>query len=99
MPGVESVMRVHHLGLFLVLSIATGTVAPAKGKQDKPPPSSELRQALNAVATAASDVPAKTEDKDQGDDHANPGAILRVCSKTTPAARRSAICPIGVSPD
>ena len=36
-------------------------------------------------------------DPDQGDDHASARAIAVVCSKDTPAARRSAICPTPVS--
>ncbi|MFL6756838.1 MAG: hypothetical protein ACJ8EG_04605 [Sphingomicrobium sp.] len=38
-------------------------------------------------------------DPDQGDDHASPRAIAVVCSKNTPAARRSAICPVPISPN
>ena len=36
----------------------------------------------------------KTNINSQGALHANPRAILKVCSKTTPAAQRSALCPI-----
>ena len=92
--------------LSLSLVIASLVVVPAALAKGKPDQSSTqgiglLRQALNTVAATAqsSGPPAKTEDKDQGDDHANAGAILRVCSKDTPAARRSAICPVSVSPD
>ena len=60
-----------------------------------------LDKALTTVAITATSAgpPAKTVDKDQGDEHANPRAILRVCGKDTPAARRSAICPVGASPN
>jgi hypothetical protein len=66
----------------------------------------QLKQALAAVAATADPqgpkppdhFSAKT-DRDQGDDHANPRAILKVCSKDTPAAHRAAICPTGISPD
>jgi len=76
--------------------MASGAAAKSKSK----PKSDPLSKALAAVVTTtqSSGPPAKTADKDQGDDHANPGAILIVCSKDTPAARRSAICPISVSP-
>lgn len=100
---MESGMRVASVGLFLVTAVAVTSIASAKGQPAKPQDRNniELRQALSAVAATvdADTPPAKTVDKDQGDDHANPGAILRVCSKNTPAARRSAICPISVSPD
>ena len=96
-------MRVASVGLFLVTAVAATGIASAKGQPAKPDTRSniELRQALSAFAASVQTdtPPAKTVDKDQGDDHANPGAILRVCSKSTPAARRSAICQISVSPD
>jgi hypothetical protein len=37
-------------------------------------------------------------DPDQGDDHASIIAIDHVCTSNRPAARRSAICPVPVSP-
>lgn len=83
---------------ILIASLASGTAALAKN----PDSVAQLNQALAAVAATAaqsSGPPARTEDHDQGDDHASPTAILKVCSKDTPAARRSAICPVGVSPD
>ena len=97
-------MKVRSLGLFLITATAVTSIASAQSRPAKPGARNpiELRRALGAVvATVQSTTtpPAKTEDKDQGDDHANAGAILRVCSKNTPAARRSAICPVGVSPD
>lgn len=72
---------------ILIASVAGGTAALAK-----PSGVGQLNQALAVVAASA-------VDRDQGDDHASPVAILKVCSKDNPAAQRSAICPIGISPD
>jgi hypothetical protein len=95
-------MKVLTLGV-VTASLLLTPAAVAKGKRDQS--SSQqgiavLTQALNNVATTtqSSGPPARTEDRDQGDDHANAGAILQVCSKDTPAARRSAICPVSLSP-
>ena len=95
------------LGLSIVVaSLVIGPAAAAKN-QPKQPVSEGVKQLQRALATVAEAAQGpkgpghfnpKT-DRDQGDDHANPGAILRVCSKDTPAAHRSAICPIGVSPN
>ena len=84
---------------ILVASMMVSGAALAKDKPaDKNAP---LNKALASVAAAAtaSGPPAKTVDKDQGDDRANLGAILKVCGKDTPAARRAAICPVGGSPE
>lgn len=75
-----------------VAAIAIASVAGGTAALAKPSGVGQLNQALAAVAASA-------VDKDQGDDHASPVAILKVCSKDTPAAQRSAICPTGVSPD
>jgi hypothetical protein len=91
--------------LFLSIVMASLVLAPATAAKSKPgqaakPSADLLKQALAAVAaTAQSGPPAKTTDGDQGDDHANPNAILKVCTKDTPAARRAAICPVGGSPN
>ena len=93
------------VGLSIIAaSLVIGSVAFAKNPQNQG--IGQLKQALSAVAaTAAPQGPKPPDhfnpkvDKDQGDDHANPRAILRVCSKDTPAAHRSAICPTGISPD
>ena len=89
--------------VLLLASVATTSSGFAKvqpkslAKQDV----AQLDRALTVVAATV--VPpgqsARPVDPDQGDDHASPTAILHVCSKTTPAAQRSAICPTGVSPD
>ena len=93
---------------ILIASVAIGSTALAKGR---PVPSSDsgktqLRQALGAIAATADAQGPKAPghfnpkaDGDQGDDRANPGATLKVCGKDTPAARRAAICPTGVSPN
>lgn len=92
--------------LCLSLVMASLVLSPAAFAKSKENQTNKqgvalLKQALNSVAiTASSDgPPARTVDNDQGDDHANAGAILRVCSKETPAARRSAICPVSASPE
>lgn len=90
--------------LYLSMVIGSLVLAPAamaKGKEDQSAKQGIglLQKALASVVATASAPPAKTVDNDQGDDNANPGAILRVCNKDTPAARRAAICPVGGSPD
>ena len=90
------------LSLFLLSSLALASAASAAGRPAASParPSAELRTALNAMmkATPAGQANRKV-DPDQGDDHASLRAIAVVCSKDTPAATRSAICPTPVSPE
>ena len=97
-------------GLGLSAVVASLVIVPAalaKNPENKSDQGiGQLKRALAAVATAAYPQGPKSPDqfnpkvdRDQGDDHANPGAILRVCSKQTPAAQRAAICPVGISPD
>lgn len=95
-------------GVTIVLaSLAIGSAAIAKNPQNRSDQgNAHLKQALSAVAATANAQGPKPPDhfkpkfdRDQGDDHANPRAILKVCSKDTPAAHRSAICPAGISPD
>jgi hypothetical protein len=90
---------------LLIATAVTSSAAIAKDQAKQSPSTVQLERALSAVAaTVNSQDPPPPEhfnpktDKDQGDDHANPGAIAKVCSKNTPAAHRSAICPVGVSP-
>ena len=68
----------------------------------------QLQRGLGAVMATAQNPqvqaipPGQTTrpvDPDQGDDHASPRAIEVVCSKSTPAAQRSAICPVPISPN
>ena len=96
------------LGLSIsAASLAIGPAAFAKNSQNQSNQGiGQLKQALSAVAATADAQGPKPPDhfnpktdRDQGDDNANPRAILRVCSKDTPAAHRAAICPTGVSPD
>lgn len=93
---------------LLIVAMAAGPAALAKDKPAKHATESvgQLKQALATVAASATaqGIPPPEHfnpktDKDQGDDHANPGAILKVCGKDTPAAHRSAMCPTGLSPD
>lgn len=85
---------------LLILAAPTATIGKPPGQvQD----AQVLKKGLNAVALAANsqsqNPPPKTKDNDQGDDHASQNAILKVCTKDTPAARRSAICNNFVSPE
>lgn len=103
MPARESDMKTVGLGI-IAASLVIGSAAVAENPKDQG--IGQLKQALSAVAaTAVSQGPKPPDhfnpkvDNDRGDDHANAGAILRVCSKDTPAAHRSAICPTGLSPD
>ena len=93
------------MSILLISAAAAGSSALAK-PSDQSRSSVHLRQALAVVAQAADPQGPKGPDhfnpkvdRGQGDDHANPGAILRVCSKDTPAAHRAAICPVGISPE
>ena len=90
-----------YIALASAFAIISPTVAAAKGAPSpKPPP--ELIKALDAMAPAAATPPGQTNKKpehDQGDDNASPRAIERVCTKDTPSAQRSAICPRPVSPN
>ena len=88
---------------FTSVSVFVGlTLVAAAGVEAKPPSSAatspavaELSKVLDAIVASAQPVPAKassTPDHDQGDEHASPKAILKVCTKDTPAAQNSAIC-------
>ena len=81
-----------------VLGAGSGAAAKDQPKpQDKG--AQELQKGLDAMmASAQAGPPAKTTDKDQGDDNASDRAKDVVCNKDTPAARRSAICPVPISP-
>ena len=78
---------------IVLLSMVAGLSGLAEGRAT--PGTAGLVQALHAMAGP----PAKTVDGDQGDDHASLRAISVVCTKDTPASRRSAICPVSVSPE
>jgi len=85
----------------LLLLVLLGASAEAKNvTKSQSNGVAQLRNSLKVIASAETPNSAtpKTIDKDQGDDHASLNAIQNVCSKSTPAARRSAICPISASP-
>jgi hypothetical protein len=95
-------MNARAMSILVLASLAAGTPALAKpAEQSKAQGTTQLKQALNEVAATANGQgpPADRASKSQGAAHANPRAILRVCSKDTPAAERAAICRTGVSPD
>lgn len=101
-------MNARLMSILVTASMAAGVPALAKpADQSKAQGVSQLKQALGAVAaTAGAQGPKgpehfnpKKNDNSQGANNANPDAILRVCSKDTPAAHRAAICRTGVSPD
>jgi hypothetical protein len=90
---------------IVMVALLTSSAAAAKGKQAKQA-ASPLNEALVQIAATANAQGPKPADhfkpkksNGQGAAHANLGAILRVCSKDTPAAHRAAICAEGVSPD
>lgn len=86
--------------LFVLISsagIGTAAVAARPGTPASPSPADNLRSALHSMVSPPGQSK-RPVDPDQGDDHASPVAIDRVCTKDTPAARRSAICPTPVSP-
>ena len=88
------------IALAIVVGLALPTGANAKPPAAQKPPA-ELVGALNAMAPASATPPGQTKKKpehDQGDDNASDNAIDRVCTKDTPAAQRSAICPQSGSP-
>ena len=99
-------MNARPMSILVLASLAAGTPALAKpADQSKAQNTAQLKQALDEVAATANGPPPanhfnpKKNDNSQGANNANPGAILRVCSKDTPAAHRAAICRTGVSPD
>ena len=80
--------------LFLLTSAAVASVAAA-APQPNSPAAGALQAALHAMDPGP---PPRTSDGDQGDDNAALRAIQVVCSHDNPSARRSAICPVPVSP-
>jgi hypothetical protein len=102
--GMEPSMKALFASI-VVASLAAGNGALAK-ERPTPQGGKLLRQALSSVAVSADPQGPKSQDhfnpktgSGQGAIHANPGAILRVCSKDTPAAHRAAICQVGISPE
>ena len=88
--------------LALLLLVA-GTSVQAKDQKSvsstTKSATSDLKKGLDAmIASASPPGQANRSDRDQGDDNASDRAIQVVCSKDTPAAQRSAICPRPLSP-
>lgn len=99
-------MNARCVSILVTASMAAAVPALAKpADQSKAQGTAQLKSALSAVAAEAQGPPPpehfkpKNNDNSQGANNANPGAILKVCSKDTPAAQRAAICRNGVSPD
>jgi hypothetical protein len=83
--------------------LVVGTSVQAKDQKAASGPvrtaTSDLKKGLDAmIASASPPGQANRTDRDQGDDHASDRAIQVVCTKDTPAAQRSAICPRPISP-
>ena len=82
-----------YIATTALLSFAT--VIPAAAQPAKATKQTEiLRHGLKAMAAAtnSSGQSKRLRDPDQGDDKASDRAMLVVCTKDTPAAKRSAIC-------
>lgn len=90
-------------GSLAVLLLVAATAVQAKDQKPASTPKNgtvELKKGLDAMVAAAS-PPGQANrpvDPDQGDDNASDRAIQVVCSKDTPAAQRSVICPTPISP-
>ena len=93
--------------LGILLAILISGIADAAPKTSPPNASGgqthvlvKGMRAVLAPASAPTVQSSTTSGRDQGDEHASDRAILVVCSKSTPAAQRSAICSDeNVSPD
>ena len=87
-------MLLSSLALAALLG-GSASAAPKSTPKSQVPRTAVLMQGLKAmVAPLMAPVvqAAPGVDRDQGDEHASPRAIMVVCSKNTPAAQRSAIC-------
>jgi hypothetical protein len=85
-------------GLLFLIG-ATGTAGkPPETKSTKS--EQALKAGMQAVAlNASSNADAQNKENSQGAEHASENAILKVCTKDTPAAQRAAICKNFVSPE
>jgi hypothetical protein len=96
-------MRARSLAVLIASSAAIPAAVAAKGPPPSPPGlAAQVQTALNAMVQPLVAPPGQSSrpaDPDQGDDHAAARAIEMVCTKDTPAAQRSAICPVPISPD
>lgn len=85
-------------GLLYLVGATALVGKPAETKTSKP--QQTLEAGLHAVALNANgNADAQNKDSSQGAEHASENAILKVCTKDTPAAQRAAICKNFVSPD
>ena len=85
-------------GLFILIGATTAVGKPPDSESSKS--QQKLEQGLHAVALSASaNAEAQNKDSSQGAEHASENAILKVCTKDTPAAQRAAICKNFVSPE
>jgi hypothetical protein len=100
---VGRIMKIELIGMAAIFALATGTSVDAKPPVEAPPPAAaKLITALKTMAATATNPPGQSKrpsDPDQGDDHASMVAIEKVCTKNTPAAKRSAICNPSSSPN
>lgn len=97
-------MRPLSPAILLLSAIAIASPSSAKGPPATPSATqatNDLRKALEAIGQSLASPEGQANrpaDPDQGDDHASPIAIDRVCSHDNPSADRSAICT-PISPD
>lgn len=88
--------------ISLALPVATQSAAKDQPQAGSANAAANLKTALDSMVQPSSAPPGQSSrpvDPDQGDDNASLVAITKVCSSSTPAAQRSAICPTPVSPD
>lgn len=90
------------IAAVLLLSVSVPTAVAAKGPPTaiQKAEAARLKLALNSMVQHSTPPGQMNKvDHDQGDDHASARAIEVVCTKDTPAASRSAICPAPISPE
>jgi hypothetical protein len=77
----------------LASATATAALADAQSSEPRKQGAPELQQSLKQMQTPdVQRLKTINGDRDQGDEHASPRAKEVVCSKSTPASQRSAIC-------
>jgi hypothetical protein len=82
------------IAVCIVLTAATQASAlpPQASSNAQPVRPSDAIPAAGTSAVAISASQGRPVDPDQGDEHASPTAVDKVCNSDTPAAERSAIC-------
>ena len=90
-------MRILHILLMSAAGFGTAAIAAGPPSASPSHATDGLRAALHSMV-APPGQSKRPVDRDQGDDHASIIAIDHVCTSNRPAARRSAICPVPVSP-